>query len=137
MKFEKFEDIEIDGTEEEESKEKKETDDLIKAAEETTEPILEKKKVFGWICFCIAFNILNVVVYSSIYPKMLENQQPTSHQKIFSFNNTITTIFSALFIPVLGSFVDELRAIKSTMVLTFGLGLLFTFGKKKKKKKII
>ena len=101
---------------------------LLKNKEESEEePKLVPSQVFGWTSFSVVWNTLNTVVYSAIYPKMLENSNPDNHTQLFATNNTITTIISALMLPIVGSIVDQKKAIKSTLAVSQMGGILLSY----------
>lgn len=82
----------------------------------------------GWLSFSIFFNILNTIVYSTLFPKYLNSltENETSFSIGSSIMNTLTTLLSALVLPFLGSFTDQLNITKHSLILTSFLGWIVT-----------
>jgi hypothetical protein len=50
----------------------------------------------GWVSFSLVFNIMNTIVYSTLYPKVLESIAPADkYMSAFSTINFVTTLLSA------------------------------------------
>jgi hypothetical protein len=75
-------------------------------------PLQFGKYAVGWLSFSIVFNILNTIVYSALYPKLLERivGSDKNFSTAFSIINFITTLLSAIVLPLLGSFVAGVAA---------------------------
>ena len=88
------------------------------------------KSSIGWLAFSIVFNVLNTIVYTALYPKILHNVVSNGggvdYSTAFSITNTLTTLASALSLPILGSIVDNLKWIRASMVVTMYLGIIST-----------
>src|SRR5690349_14702550 len=71
----------------------------------------------GYLSFSIVFNVLNTIVYSALYPKILEHitTDKKSYSTAFSIINTVTTLASAVALPLYGSLVDCLQWIKPSL----------------------
>jgi MFS-type transporter involved in bile tolerance (Atg22 family) len=91
----------------------------------------------GYLSYSIVFNVLNTIVFSALYPKILEHithGDKKRYNTAFSNINFITTLFSAVTLPFIGSWVDTAHTMKPTMLVTQYLGisctlLLFFLGK--------
>lgn len=71
----------------------------------------------GWIAFSVCFNLLNTIVYSTLFPKVLSSLVPKSeYSSSFATVNTVTTLASALVLPYLGATADLSRTIYVTLV---------------------
>lgn len=89
------------------------------------------KSSIGWLAFSIVFNVLNTIVYSALYPKILHNVSVnggSDYSTAFSITNTVTTLASALSLPILGSLVDNMKIIRASMLVTMYLGIIATIG---------
>ncbi|KAG2379016.1 hypothetical protein C9374_007654 [Naegleria lovaniensis] len=89
------------------------------------------KSSIGWLAFSIVFNVLNTIVYSALYPKILHNVSVnggSDYSTAFSITNTVTTLASALSLPILGSLVDNMKIIRASMMVTMYLGIIATIG---------
>lgn len=84
----------------------------------------------GWLSFSIVFNILNTIIFSALYPKLLENivGNDKSLSSYFSVINFITTLLSAVILPILGGFVDQAKTIKWSLIIAQYLGIICTLG---------
>ncbi|KAL9648092.1 hypothetical protein ABK040_007458 [Willaertia magna] len=81
----------------------------------------------GWLTFSIVFNVLNTIVYSALYPMILNDAaSKESYSTAFSITNTVTTLASAICLPVLGSILDHLHIIKPSLLITQYIGILST-----------
>lgn len=83
----------------------------------------------GYLSYSIVFNVLNTIVYSALYPKILEHithGDKKRYSTAFSNINFATTLFSAVTLPFIGSWVDSAHAMKQTMIVTQYLGMLCT-----------
>ncbi|KAJ4459685.1 putative major facilitator superfamily permease [Paratrimastix pyriformis] len=74
-----------------------------------------KLQVTGWVAFSTAFNILNTVVYGTLFPEILHNLD-AGFSKEFSIVNVITTLASSVILPFVGSVTDQLHTIKRWMI---------------------
>lgn len=84
----------------------------------------------GWLSFSLVFNILNTIIFSALYPKLLENivGNDKSLSTYFSIINFITTLLSAIILPILGGFVDQAKLIKWSLIISQYIGIICTFG---------
>lgn len=83
----------------------------------------------GYLSYSIVFNVLNTVVFSALYPKILEKitgDDKKRYNTAFSNINFITTLLSAITLPFIGSWVDCANAMKHTMLVTQFLGMICT-----------
>jgi MFS-type transporter involved in bile tolerance (Atg22 family) len=87
---------------------------------EETEVPSYKKILYsiGWLSYSFVFNTMNSIVYAALFPKILRGS--TTEEKFltgFTTTNTITTLFSALTLPMLGTITDQLKLIKLSLVI--------------------
>lgn len=83
----------------------------------------------GYLSYSVVFNVLNTIVYSALYPKILEHithGDKKRYTTAFSNINFATTLFSAVTLPFIGSWVDSASAMKQTMLVTQYCGMLST-----------
>jgi len=83
-------------------------------------------QVTGWIAFSIAFNILNSIVYATLFPEILHNLDEGFDAE-FSMVNVITTLASSVILPFAGSVVDQLHTLKSWMIVATFIAVPCTF----------
>jgi MFS-type transporter involved in bile tolerance (Atg22 family) len=83
----------------------------------------------GYLSFSIIFNVLNTIVFSALYPKILEHithGDKKRYSTAFSNINFVTTLFSAITLPFIGSWMDCAHTMKKTLLVTQYLGIFFT-----------
>jgi hypothetical protein len=72
----------------------------------------------GYLCFSLVFNLLNSLIYSVLYPEILKNiAKKDEYMSAFSVINFVTTLASAVLLPLMGSIVDCLKWIKVSLVI--------------------
>jgi len=107
------------------------TEDLVLVSQQPlpsdSDPPLQFTKVVGYISFAIVFNVLNTIIYGTLYPKILEYITP-KYAQVFSNTNLSTTLFSALLLPIIGSIADQRGATKSCLVVCQFMGIAVTYG---------
>ena len=82
----------------------------------------------GWLSFSVVFNLLNTIVYSALFPKILEGvtTDKNSYATAFSIINFISTLASAILLPLIGSVVDQLNLLKPCLIVSQYIGLFVT-----------
>jgi len=82
----------------------------------------------GWLSFSVVFNLLNTIVYSALFPKILEGvtTDKNSYATAFSVINFISTLASAILLPLIGSVVDQLNLLKPCLIFSQYIGLFVT-----------